>query len=140
MTVLVLLTTGHLQVWHLYVINTLNGLMNTVQQPASDVAITLLMPPRHYQRVSGMRSFSQSLITVLTPVLATALLAFTSLETVILFDLFTFNTAFITLLCFIKIPRIKNEMESKKETIIQSAKNGLDYLKEHRGILDLIFF
>jgi len=40
----VLLMTGGLKVWHLYLINTLNGLMNTVQQPASDVAITLLTP------------------------------------------------------------------------------------------------
>lgn len=139
-TVLILLTTGHLRLWHLYVINTLNGLMNTVQQPASDVAFTLLIPSKHFQRTSGMRTFSQSLVTVLTPVLATALLAFTSIETVILFDLFTFAAAFITLLCFVKIPQIKQFSDSKKETIIQSARNGLRYLKKNRGILDLILF
>lgn len=64
--VLILLTTGNLQIWHLYLINTLNGLMNTVQQPASDVSISLLVPKDYYQKVSGMRSLSNSLVTMLT--------------------------------------------------------------------------
>jgi MFS family permease len=82
-SILILLTMGKLQIWHLYLLNTLNGLMNTVQQPASDVAISLLVPQKHYQKVSGMRSFSNSLVTILTPVLATALLSFTSIRWVI---------------------------------------------------------
>ena len=53
---------------------------------------------KHYQRASGLRSFSNSLVTVLTPVLATALLAFTDIQTVIAFDLFTFAAAFTALL------------------------------------------
>lgn len=83
------LSTDALCVWHLYVLNALNGLMNTVQQPASEVAVTLLTPKAHYQRTSGLRSFSNSLNIVLTGVLATALLAF---------DLTTFAVAFLTLL------------------------------------------
>lgn len=138
--VLLLLTTGNLQVWHLFLINTLNGLMNTVQQPASDVASTLLTPQKHYQRVSGMRSFSQSLVTMLTPVLATAILSFTSIQFVILFDLSTFAVAFVALLCFVKIPKMKEQITAKQETILQSTKSGLRYLRDNRGILDLILF
>ena len=138
--VLVLLVTGRLKVWHLYLLNTCNGLMNTVQQPASDVAITLLTPKKYYQKVSGMRSFSQSLITVLTPVLATAILSFTSIHFVIFFDLITFTIAFIGLLFFIKIPKIAEKEAEKRETLLQSVKSGIQYLKNNRGILDLILF
>lgn len=137
-SVLVLLTTGHLQIWYLYVINTLNGLMNTVQQPASDVAISLLAPQKYYQKVGGLRSFSNSLVTILTPVLATALLSFTSLQVVILFDLLTFATAFVALLFFIRIPQAINKSDTESESVLQSAKSGLQYLKSNRGILDLI--
>ena len=35
LVVLALLKTGALAIWHLYVLNALTGLMNTVQQPAS---------------------------------------------------------------------------------------------------------
>ena len=100
LTVLILLQTGRLEIWFLYIINALNGLMNTVQQPASDVAVSLLTPQKHYQKVSGLRSFSNSLITILTPVFATALLAYTSIQGVILFDLGTFIVAFVTLFFF----------------------------------------
>lgn len=139
-SILILLTMGKLQIWHLYLINTLNGLMNTVQQPASDVAISLLVPQKHYQKVSGMRSFSNSLVTILTPVLATALLSFTSIRLVILFDLITFATAFVALLCFVKIPQAVEKSRAESETILQSAKSGLRYLRDNRGILDLIMF
>ncbi len=139
-TVLFLLTTGKLQIWHLYLINTLNGLMNTVQQPASEVTISLLTPKKHYQKVSGMRSFSNSLVTILTPVLATAILSFTSVEFVILFDLITYATAFVSLLCFIKIPKVTEQSNTAGDTVFKSAKSGFRYLKDNRGILHLILF
>ncbi|MGN0623386.1 MAG: MFS transporter [Oscillospiraceae bacterium] len=137
--VLVLLKTGSLQVWHLYVLNALNGLMNTVQQPASDVAVTMLTPKKHYQKTSGMRSFSNSLVTILTPVFATALTALAGVEAVIAFDLITFFTAFILLLLFIRIPEPERKDE-KNESVFQTAKSGLCYLKANKGILWLILF
>lgn len=136
--VLLLLQTGNLQIWHLYCLNALNGLMNTIQQPAADVSISLLTPKKHYQKAGGMRSFSNSLVSVLTPVLATALLSFTSIQVVIAVDLCTFLLAFLSLLFLIKIPAVKQEVSN--ENLFESAKKGLVYLKDNRGILNLIFF
>ena len=102
--VLVLLQAGRLEIWHLYCLNALNGLMNTVQQPAADVAISLLTPERHYQKASGLRSLANSLINMLTPMFATALLALAGIHAVILFDLFTFFAAFLSLLFLVKLP------------------------------------
>ena len=136
-TVLVLLKTGNLQIWHLYILNAVNGLMNTVQQPASDVASTLLTPKEHYQKTSGMRSFSNSLVSILTPVFASAIVGFAGVETVIAFDLITFAVAFLVLLFFIKIPETENE-QIKSESLLQTAKDGLSYLKTNKGIWWLI--
>ena len=127
--VLVLLKTDTLEVWHLYMLNALNGLMNTIQSPASDVAATLLTPEKHYQKTSGMRSFSNSLVSILTPVFATAVMAFAGIEAVIAFDLATFAAAFLVLLLFIKIPEVKKEKE-QPETLVQAAQRGLLYLKK----------
>ena len=44
-----LFRTGTLAVWHLYALNAVSGLMNTVQQPASEVAMTLVIPRKHYR-------------------------------------------------------------------------------------------
>jgi MFS family permease len=137
--VLILLQLGQLEVWHLYLLNAMNGLMNTVQQPATDVTISLLTPKKYYQRVSGMRSFSNSLVTIITPVLATAFLSFSSIQAVIVFDLLSFGVAFTALLFFVRIPELKRDNEAK-EALLVSAKAGLTYLKYNRGILDLILF
>ena len=75
-----------LAVWHLYLLNACNGLMNAVQSPASDVATTLLTPKKYYQKTSGLRSFSNSLVSMLTPVFATAFFAFGGLKAVIALD------------------------------------------------------
>lgn len=138
-TVMILIKNNCLQVWHLYLINALNGLMNTVQQPASDVAATLLVPEKYYQKTSGMRSFSNSLVTVLTPAFASALMSFSGIETVIFFDLATFTTAFVVLLFFIEIP--ETEKESKEtEDFFKSVKSGILWLKKNKGILWLMIF
>ncbi len=137
--VLVLLKTGQLEIWHLYALNALNGLMGTVQQPAVDVTVTLIVPKKHYQWVSGLRSLSGSVVNILTPVAATTLYAVFGLSAVVYFDLATFLCAFVTLCLWIKIPEGKCAGEGK-EPLVQSAKAGLSYLWSNRGILDLMLF
>ncbi len=137
--VLILLQIGVLQIWHLYCLNAINGLMNTVQKPAADVSVSLLTPQKHYQKASGLQSFSNSFISILTPMIATPVLAFLGMEAVIFFDLFTFLVAFIGLLKFVEIPEVESARQSV-ESVLSSAKYGLRYLQHNRGILDLIFF
>lgn len=137
--VLILLKMELLRPVHMYILNAVNGLMNTVQQPASDVAMTLITPKKHYQKASGMRSFSNSLVTILNPVLATALFALAGMEAVIYTDLATFGTAFLALLLYIRIPSASEEVR-RKEHIFTTAKAGLEYLRDNQLILVLILF
>lgn len=137
--ILILLKTDNLRVWHLYLLNALNGLMNTVQGPASEVAITALLPRKHYQRVGGLNQLTSSLNGILTPVIATAVLAFAGLDGVILIDLITFAVAFLVLLLFIRIP--ENEQVTKeKEPFAAAIRAGIGFLREKRGIFTLILF
>lgn len=138
--VLLLLKNDLLMPWHMYLLNAINGLMNTIQQPASDVAMTLITPKKHYQRTSGFRSFSNSLVTILNPVLATALFALAGMDAVIYVDLGTFAVAFITLLLFIRIPSIDDGGRDSTEPFGSAVKAGLNYLRNNRLILVLILF
>lgn len=137
--VLVLSLGGGLQVWHLYAINLLTGLMNTVQQPASDVAVSLLVPPQYYQKAGGLRYFSNSLTGILTPVLAAALLGFGGLQVVLMADLASFFVAFATLLWCIHLPGAPVKQAGGGGVLAEAAA-GLRYLKQQRGILHLILF
>lgn len=136
---LVLLKNGALEIWHLYILNAVNGLMNTVQQPASEVTVTRVLPKKYYQKVGGMRYFANSLNTILTPIIATAILGIAGMDMVFTFDLLSFAAAFFTLAFFIHIPKAEDET-SKKEKLFVSARQGISYLKKERGIFDLILF
>ena len=136
--VLVLLKTDRLEIWHLYVLNALNGLMNTVQSPAGDVAVTLLTPRKYFQQASAVRSFTGSVVNILTPMIATALFALAGLEVVIFIDLITFAVAFVTLALFVKLP--EHSRENSREGVLHAAAEGLRYLRNNRGIFDLIMF
>lgn len=138
LVVLGLAETGALKLGHLYLVNALSGLMNTVQQPAADVAVTLLTPREHFQRAGGLRSLSYSLNNMLSPALATGLYAFSGLRGVILFDLATFCVAFLSLLLLIDLPQGAGRGE--EEPVLRSAEAGLRYLKRERGVLDVILF
>lgn len=137
--VMALYFTGTLRVGHLYALNVLSGLMNAVQQPAADVASTLLIPPKHYQKASALRSASGSATSILTPVCAAALMGLAGLELVFAVDLATFFAAFAALMFAVKIPRNTKPAE-KKERLLDSARGGIDYLKKERGVLHLILF
>ena len=129
--------TNRLVVWHLYALNAVSGLMNTVQQPASEVAMTLIIPEKDYQKTSGLRSLSRSLISILNPLIATALYSFVGLTGVITLDIASFIVAFIALLFFVKIPENKSE---EKESVLKLAKGGLIFLKDNSMIMTLILF
>lgn len=126
-----------LAVWHLYVLNAISGLMNTVQQPASEVAMTLIISEKYYQKTSGFRSLSRSLISVLNPLIATALYSFAGLNGAIAVDMGSFIVALAALLFFISIP--ENECD-KKESLLNLTKEGLLFLKEKPLIMTLILF
>lgn len=136
---LVLMRCGQLKIWHLYLINMINGLMNTVQQPASEVAVTRLLPKKYYQKVGGMRYLASSLNSILSPVIATAIWGTAGMDAIVIIDLCTFGAAALTLAFGIKIPGGAGQTQ-EKENLMTSAKKGIGYLKQERGILDLILF
>lgn len=135
--VFILFRTDSLAIWHLYALNVVSGLMNTVQQPASEVAMTLIVPEKHYQRTSGLRSLSGSLISILNPLIAAALYSFAGLNLVIAVDLTSFVVAFFALLCLIRIPKRESQ---KEENLLKLAGEGLSFLKKNPLILTLILF
>ena len=137
--VYVLYRTDALSIWHLYAINAFSGLMNTVQQPASEVAYTMIVPKEQYQKTSGLQSLSRSLISIGSPLLASALYGIAGLDAVISADLITFGIAFLTLLFFISLPDLSAKSAGEKN-MPEMAKEGLQFLKKNPLVLDVILF
>lgn len=131
--VLIFLLMGRLAVWNIYIINVIIGITNAFQQPASAVATGRLVPKEKISNVSGMNSFSNNVIVMFSPMLATFLFAMGGLLLILLIDLASFAFAFFVLLFFITIP------EQMQEKIYKSPFDGIAegfaFLKKEKGIL-----
>ena len=138
-TVFILYKTDALCVWHLYLINMISGLMNTVQQPASEVAYTMVIPKEYYQKTGGLQSLSRSLVSIGNPIIAAALYGIAGLDAAIMVDLFTFAVAFVALAAFIRIPKVEKDAE-EEAGVFQLAKEGLAYLKQNPLIFYVMLF
>lgn len=137
LTIFVLYKTDSLAIWHLYAVNVFSGLMNTVQQPASEVTMTLIVSKDRYQKISGLQNLSRSLVSVLNPLIAAALYSLAGLDIVIAVDLISFVIAFAALAGFIKVPCIA---EKTKEGTLKLAREGLAFLKRTPMVLTLLLF
>ena len=137
--VFVLYKTELLCVWHLYLINAISGLMNTFQQPASEVAYTIITPKDCYQKTGVLQALSRSLITIGHPMIAAALYGLAGLDAAIALDMGTFLIAFLALALFIKLTKVSSEGTEGKGTL-RLAKEGLSYLKSKPMILFVILF
>lgn len=133
LAVFAFLVTGHLSVWHIYIVNTIVGVTNAFQQPASAVATGWLVPKEKISNVSGMNSFSSNLIVVFSPMLAAFLFAVGGLSLVLLIDLASFVFAFCVLLFFIAISE-QMERRTASSPFAGIAK-GFSFLKSEKGIL-----
>ena len=139
LAVFVLHSAKVLEIWHLYVINFLLSLMNAFQEPASFVAVSMLVPKEHYARAGGLQGFGGAAISILAPALGALLLAYGGLELVLIVDLVTFAIAFLVLLFLIRIPEVE-KTETEEEPFSQTCLAGIRYLREHTAILRITLF
>lgn len=132
-----LLWAGFLQPVWLYGLAAFNGVCNTFQSPASDVALTLITPQEAYQKISGLRAFSSSVITFLSPMLAALLYGLGGMLLVLAVDLATFALAFFCLAFQIRIPAREKTVQVP---FFRSMAEGFAWLRHNPLILWLMLF
>lgn len=135
--VLILSAGGCLQIWNIYIVNFILGFMNAFQGPASTVAIGKVVPKDKLVQVSGMNSFSGSMVTVLSPIFAASLFAVGGLKLILAVDLGSFLFAFCVLLFVLHIPE-DIPQKSNKTSVVAGCVEGFRYLWSNRGIFMVI--
>ncbi len=139
LTILFVWLSGNLELWHLYLVNAITGTAQTFQQPASEVATTLVTPEDKYQKAGSLNALAYSVINMASPVIATALYSVGGLTLVIIVDLSTFTVAFLSLLFFVRIPEMKKKKHEDSH-IMMELKEALSFLRTNMGILQVILF
>ncbi|MGC9333856.1 MAG: MFS transporter [Anaerolineae bacterium] len=134
-----LLSTGHLQVWHIYVGNVLSSILGSFQQPAYTASITLLVPKNHLGRAAGLGQLNDAISRIAAPTLAGLLVVTIQIHGVILIDVATFLFATLTLL-LVRIPRPEATVEGQagKGSLLRESVFGWHYIKARSGLLGMM--
>lgn len=141
LTAAVLLFSGNLQVWHIYVISFLESVFNTFQSPAYSAAITMMVPKKDLGRAGGIQHMGYAMESLLIPLLAGVLYAAIGLRGVIVIDIATFFFA-IGALLLVRIPQpvATTESASEKRSLWADAVFGWRYLQGRPGLFGLLWY
>ncbi|MGL5795860.1 MAG: MFS transporter [Waterburya sp.] len=102
--ILILHLQGHLAIWHLYLVASINGGFGQIQQLAYSTSITLLVSPQNYTRANSMNSAVHYGSNIIAPAIAGVLYPIIGLKGILPIDLTTFFVA-IASLTLIRIPQ-----------------------------------
>lgn len=133
---LVLYLSGHLQIWHLYVAASMQGLGSAFQWPAYSAAISQMMPKEHYARASGLMSLADSGSIIVAPILAGFLIRFIHVGGIMTIDIVTFGIAVLALLA-VQIPRHVPDA-SAPESMWRQMTFGFRFIRERGPLLSLV--
>jgi len=136
--ILILYTTGHLEIWHLFITNAIQGVFQSFQWPAYSAAITTMIPKEQYGRANGMLSLADTASNIFAPILAGALLGFIGLSGILIIDIATFIFAIgALLLVFIPQPKITQEGRQAQGNLFKEAFFGFQYILKRPPLLAL---
>jgi DHA3 family macrolide efflux protein-like MFS transporter len=131
--------TGSMQVWHVYVAMLARSFGGTFHWPAMAASTTLMVPERHYTRISGLNQTINGLLSLLGPPLGALLMALLPLHGVMMVDVVTAAFAVGPLL-FIFVPQPSREhVEAiKTRSFLANARDGLRFVLHWPGMLVLL--
>jgi len=136
-----LLYTGRLQIWHIYVLAATSAAFGTIQWPAFMAVTTLLVPKKNLGRANGLVQLGQATSEILAPALAGVLLLTIELQGIILIDVATFLVAVLTLL-LVRFPRPQPTAvdQLKRDSWRQELSYGWQYITARPGLFGLLIF
>lgn len=135
---LLLLLSGQLQIWHVYLIGLLAGFFTAFQYPAYAAAVSVMLPREHYARAEGMLGLAYTLSGILAPIFAAMLLGRIGITGIMLIDLATFLAAFGTLLwARIPQPQVTEIGRKSRSKFWRETAFGFRYIFERPSLLAL---
>lgn len=136
---LLLLSGGQLQLWHLYLTGALAGIFGTFQSLAFFASATLLVDKSDYARASSLMGLSGYIAMIGAPLLGGLLLSVIELPGIMLIDIVTFLFAVGTI-ALVPIPQpAKPQVETgAKKAFWQETAFGFRYIFARPGLIGLL--
>jgi len=136
---LILYSTGHLQIWHLWVAGFFASSFESFQFPAYSAAVTTMIDKKHYTRANSMLSMVDSASMIIAPIAAGALYYTLGISRIMLIDIATFVFA-IGMLVLVVVP---NPVETavgraSRGSVLKESAFGFRYIYSRPSLLGLL--
>jgi len=135
----ILLSIGQLEIWHIYLTNTLLSCLSAFQGPAYKAFITSLVHPEDLVPVSGMVQLALGIQQIVSPLLAGVLLHLIHLTGIFFIDFATtlFALTPLLLLRFTQVNEPVHE-DNQPSSFFQQTVYGWTYLQKEPGLLSFL--
>jgi MFS family permease len=142
-TVLLFITiaTNSFQLWHLYVLVILQGILATFQGPAADAAATMLCEKEHREKINALKQMLFPFAGIAAPILSGFIYGVFGITYIVIIDLVTFLISTSTLF-FINIPDPSNTEFTPEfqSSFYKEFKSGLKFLSKQRELFLLVLY
>jgi MFS transporter, DHA3 family, macrolide efflux protein len=140
--IFLLVTTGRIEIWHIYVLAAVGSSFGAFQEPAYSASIVMLVPKKALTRANGLIQLGQALEMVISPILAGILFVAIGVRGVIMIDFVTYFFALFALL-IVRIPQpaaVVEHKEGKKSRLWEDIRFGWQYLVARSGLFILLLY
>ena len=119
--------TGHDDLWMIFLVSAVRSVGAGIQTPAVNAFLPQIVPQEKLTRIGGINGSLQSVMFILSPAAAGALLSFTELEYTFFIDVGTAAIAIVIMFC-LKVPAHEKARLKQKGGYFDDLKAGLKYV------------
>lgn len=134
---LVIMLTGDIQVWQICLCVGFISVFSALLDPAYKATITDLLTEDEYTKASGMVGIASSSKFLISPIIGGFILAFFSMEVILLIDILTFVVTVAAIFSVRKSLAVKSKVK-KEMDFFKDLKEGWQILLESKGVMLLI--
>ncbi|WP_243754546.1 non-ribosomal peptide synthetase/MFS transporter [Labedaea rhizosphaerae] len=132
-----LLLSGNIQLWYLYLLIPLGSVAASFQRIAYQSSVAQLVPKQYLGHAMGLAQLSNGVAQLLMPVIAAGLLAAIQLSGILIVDVASYLFAVVGLL-FVRFPDLMGWRP--REPLLTAIVNGLRYSWNHRGFRTMLAY
>lgn len=132
---IVLMLTGKLEIWHIYIGETLMGPFDTLQSLTYNAAVTTMIDKKHYVRASSMTMLTWYTSNIIAPAIASRIYADHGLGGVMMADMVTFFIAVLTtVLGRIPQPAATSARPRTVRAVVDDLTHGFQFIWRNQAL------
>jgi MFS family permease len=135
---LLLYSTGNLQIWMLYITGAIAGTFQSFHFPAYSAAVTMMVNKKHYSRAESMLAMAEFASGFFAPIAAAVLLTIIGIGGIMMIDITTFTVAILMLLLVhVPKPPVTEEGRRSMGSLWKESLYGFWYIIKYPSLLGL---